>query len=68
MDDKVCEYLYFDEEMFKRFKRKYKATLSAKHSTFVFEGHEILVDYAKYVIQYVESEMQKHPNTPKKSP
>ena len=40
----------------KRFKRAYhKATTE----TFVFEGHEFLKDYAKYLIQYLETELGK---------
>tara|TARA_R110001599_G_scaffold130748_1_gene306106 strand:- start:971 stop:1162 length:192 start_codon:yes stop_codon:yes gene_type:complete len=41
--------------MFKQFKKAYEdASLEGKEQ-FTFEGNDVLVSYAKYVIQYVES-------------
>ncbi len=48
------EFITFDKERFARFKRMYHKTLREKRSTFIFDGIEVLVDYAKYVIEYVE--------------
>ena len=66
VDSKMSEYLYFDEAMFKRFKRVYKRTLLAQRQSFTFEGHDVLCSYAKYVIQYIETELKKNPEVPLK--
>lgn len=39
----------------KSFKGKYLAAVKTKQKTFMWEGQEVLVDYAKYVIQYFDN-------------
>lgn len=52
--------MLFTPVMQRRFKAAHaKATEEGKDS-FVFEGHEFLVEYAKYMIQYMEMENQKY--------
>jgi hypothetical protein len=45
----------FTEESFKRFKKAYEDASSEGKEQFTFEGNDVLVSYAKYLIQYVES-------------
>lgn len=40
---------------FKIFRAKYLAAVKTAQKTFVFEGQEVSVDYAKYVLQYFYS-------------
>lgn len=46
------EYIQFTPEKFKAFKKLYEKT--AANQTFMFEGREVLKEYAKYVIEYLE--------------
>lgn len=41
--------------MLERFKTAYEAALKEEGDTFRFDGHEFLKDYAKYLIEYLES-------------
>lgn len=45
----------FTETSFERFKKAYEDASSEGKEQFTFEGNDVLVSYAKYVIQYVES-------------
>lgn len=40
-----------------RFKQAYVAALQAKRYSFMFDGQEVLVAYAKYVVEYAENAM-----------
>ncbi len=42
-------------------KRAREHAIAMKAESFVFEGHEVLVSYAKYLIQYLESELAPSP-------
>ena len=44
----------FDRPTLARLKRAYNKACEAKLDSFVFEGHELLVAYAKYLIEYLE--------------
>ena len=51
--------LSFDSKRTKRLRIAYeKATKDAKES-FLFDGHEFLTDYAKYVLAYLEDRLLK---------
>ena len=41
----------------KKFKRAYKAAVGTKADTFNFEGDEFVVGYAKYLIEYLETQV-----------
>ena len=41
--------------VFKQFKKAYEDASSKGKEQFTFEGNDVLVSYAKYLIQYVES-------------
>lgn len=40
-----------------RFKREYEMALQRKDEQFKFDGQDVLVAFARYVLQYAESEM-----------
>lgn len=50
-------YVMLDQQTFSKFKRAYNATLKAKRQSFIFEGNEVLVDYAKYVIEHLTNKL-----------
>jgi hypothetical protein len=43
--------------MLERFKKEYQKAVAAKKDTFVFDGNEFVVSYAKYLIEYLESKL-----------
>lgn len=46
----------FTPEKLAQLKKEYEEAVNNKQETFLFDGkHELLVDYAKYLIQYLES-------------
>lgn len=51
------KYITFSPSSFADFKARYEACEPG--GTFLFEGNEVLKEYAKYVIQYVERELKK---------
>lgn len=40
--------------MFKRFKKAYAEAVEARQVQFVFDGHDFLVSYSKYLIEYLD--------------
>jgi len=48
----------FDKARLKRLKIAYNLTIEKKQESFVFEGREILVSYAKYMIEYLEGRLK----------
>ena len=47
----------FDKQTLKLFKQKYNLAIKNNKKSFFFEGNEVLVSYAKYVIEYVEDKI-----------
>jgi len=52
MDDP--QYITMTQAKLASLKAHYKKALEEDRETFVFEGREILTDYAKYMIEYLE--------------
>ncbi len=50
MNDRVN----FDREKLVRFKKAYAAAVRTGNQQFTFEGREVVVGYAKYMIEYLE--------------
>jgi len=50
----MTERNYITEQNYPAFKRLYEKALKEGKEIFIFEGQEILVSYAKYVVEYVE--------------
>lgn len=48
------EYIEFTREKYLKLKREYNKAVAQGKSRFDFEGHPVLVAYAKYLIQYLE--------------
>lgn len=50
------------DKTYRSFKLAYHAALGSKEhpQAFNFEGHDILVQYAKYLLQYVEGQRKNH--------
>jgi len=46
---------FVTNENFKEFVELYKLAVKYNQKTFMFYGQEVLTNYAKYLIQYVES-------------
>jgi hypothetical protein len=44
---------------YKQFKAKYEVAKKSSYDTFMFKGLEVLVAYAKYVIEYVETQKKE---------
>ncbi len=45
--------------MLKRFKVVINAANQSKAETVMFDGHEFLVDYALYLIEFLETKLEK---------
>ena len=45
-------------EKFQEFKKLYEKAKAQSKESFIFEGQEILVSYAKYVIEYLETKFK----------
>jgi hypothetical protein len=47
----------WDRQMLDRFKIAYQQAVQSQRETFFFDGHEFLVGYAKYLIEYLEQSL-----------
>jgi hypothetical protein len=47
----------FDQPTYQKLKTEYSKAKSDNIEIFVFQGHELLTDYAKYLLEYLESKM-----------
>lgn len=47
----------FTPEILARFKRVYRDAVDAHSDTFMFEGKEYVVTYAKYLIEYLDGQL-----------
>ena len=50
-------YITFDHETFKNLKQEYKRAVENKQEIFMFQEHELLTQYAKYIIEYLNSKL-----------
>jgi len=50
-------HIVFDKEKKEKLIKAYKEARSNNKETFMFEGKEILTDYAKYLIEYLEAHL-----------
>lgn len=42
-----------------RLKTAYRSAVDAGETQFTFDGHELVVSYAKYLIEYVEGQLKR---------
>jgi hypothetical protein len=52
----------FNADNFKEFRELYRKAKEDKVDTFVFEGRDYLVGYAKHVIEYLEPALKGAPS------
>ena len=50
----------FDEATFDRLVIEHKYAVEKGRSSFMFDGNELVTDYAKYLIQFLEPKFKKH--------
>ena len=43
----------FDLQTYSRLKKEYQRSVDNNVEVFVFDGHELLTEYAKYLIEYL---------------
>lgn len=43
----------FDLQTYSRLKKEYQQAVDNKMEMFMFDGHDLLTDYAKYLIEYL---------------
>lgn len=58
MDDHVS----INEQELKTLKKDYNKAIEDGKQSFTFKGREVLVSYAKYMIEYLEGEFKKRRN------
>jgi len=46
-----------NHQTYRKLKKQYNKAVIQKKATFMFEGNELLVDYAKYLLQYMEMQL-----------
>jgi hypothetical protein len=44
----------FNLPTYQKFKKEYQNAINSKKQIFIFDGNELLTDYAKYVIEYLK--------------
>lgn len=61
MSDKILnpQTQSFAYDDFIAFKKRYEEAVANKEEQFVYEGGEFLTVYAKYVVQYLETQFNK---------
>ena len=47
-----------DKSTFTRLKNEYQNAVQNSKSTFVFDGNELLTNYAKYLIEYLKTKFE----------
>ena len=48
----------WNQPMLRRFKKVYAAHKADRNAVFTFEGHQYLVSYAKYLIEFLEGQFK----------
>jgi len=51
--------IQFNKESAKRLKERYDLAVIRKEKIFMFDDHEFLTEFAKYVLQYLENRWKK---------
>jgi hypothetical protein len=50
----------FDKSKYESLKLSYKNSVIQKKDVFLFEGNELLTDYAKYLLEYLSTIFEKN--------
>jgi hypothetical protein len=59
----TSELLTFTKDRLARLKDEYAAAIASGESSFQFDGYDFLVDYAKHLIEDLETHFEKSPKT-----
>jgi hypothetical protein len=51
--------IQFDQKTFREFIKKYNQAVSENKTVFVFQGCDVVVSYAKYVIEHLKNQFAK---------
>jgi hypothetical protein len=54
--------VHFDREKLGRLKDATKRAVAAGRDSFMFEGNQYLVSYAKYLAEYLDTQLRRGPN------
>jgi hypothetical protein len=54
----MANEMEFDKQSLAKLKKAYNKAVKENKDTFVFEGQELLVSYAKYLIEYLTSRLK----------
>lgn len=49
----------FDKNKYENLKMKYQKSVDSQQDMFIFEGHQFLTAYAKYVLEYLSPIFEK---------
>lgn len=52
-------HIEFTLEKIKAFRKLYDEAVKDGKEMFIFEGHDVLVSYAKYVLEYLEKRIDR---------
>jgi hypothetical protein len=58
MSQESANSVAFDRPMLKRLKYAYAKAVNKKAEAFKFDGREYVTDFAKYLIEYLESKLE----------
>lgn len=51
----MTEYINFTPDQYRAFKKRYNKAVKAKENSFMFEGREFVTAFAKYLLEYLET-------------
>jgi hypothetical protein len=57
-DNEPRQMVSFDKPKLEDLEKSHRAAIRAGNKTFMFEGHEYLVDYAKYMILFLQDKLK----------
>lgn len=57
--ENISGELMFTQKRYNKFKKDYNQAIESKKSHFIFYGREVLIDYAKYVLEYLKPQYEK---------
>ena len=55
----ATQMVTFDRRKAERLRRSYQRALDDGESTFVFQGHELLVAYARFMLMYLDERLDQ---------
>lgn len=53
------DMLEFTPDLYEKLKKEYNKALEEEQESFEFEGREVLTNYAKYMVEYLNTQFKK---------